>query len=163
MHWVKINRRRQIQRESRIYGFAFLLLLLSVSVGTAQAEQEEEETRRPLADLTKREEIIARGQQSFTRNCASCHGSEATGDGPVAATLTVEPANLTQLSQKEGGEFPFWRVYRSVDGRLELPGHGTREMPIWGFVFRKSQWDTETQIRDRILQLVYYIESIQEE
>lgn len=155
-HWWQ-----RTQSNSLVYGLVFLLL--TVSGGSGQAEQEEEGERQPLSTLSKREEIVARGQRSFIRNCASCHGTGAQGDGPVAATLKVEPANLTQLSQKEGGEFPFWRVYRSVDGRLELPGHGTREMPIWGFVFRKSQWDTETQVRDRILDLVYYIESIQAE
>ena len=163
MHRVRTNWERQTRSNGLVCGLVLLLFLLAVSVGTGQAEQEEEGTRKPLVDLAKREEIVARGQESFARNCASCHGTDATGDGPVAATLKVEPANLTQLSQKEGGEFPFWRVHRSVDGRLELPGHGTREMPIWGFVFRKSQLDTETQIRDRILELVYYIESIQEE
>lgn len=163
MHRMRKNWWQRTQSNSFVCGLVFLLFLLTVSVGIGQAEQEEEGMRESLSGLAKREEIIARGQQSFTRNCASCHGTKATGDGPVAATLKVEPANLTQLSQKEGGKFPFWRVHRSVDGRLELPGHGTREMPIWGFVFRKSQLDTETQIRDRILELVYYIESIQEE
>jgi hypothetical protein len=118
--------------------------------------QEEDPARKLLSEIIERDAVVARGKESFRRNCASCHGTQAIGDGPVAGTLKVEPANLTQLSQKEGGEFPFWRVYRSVDGRLEFLGHGTREMPIWGFVFRKSHFDTETQVRDRILDLVYY-------
>lgn len=163
MHWVRSDTWQLIQTNGLRCSMVLLLWLLAVSVTPGQTEAEEEGARKPLAGLAKREETIARGQQSFARNCASCHGTSATGDGPVAATLNVEPANLTQLSRKEGGEFPFWRVHRSVDGRLELPGHGTREMPIWGFVFRKSHLDTETQVRDRILELVYYIESIQEE
>jgi hypothetical protein len=25
----------------------------------------------------------------------------------------------------------FWQVYRVIDGRAEVEGHGTREIPIW--------------------------------
>lgn len=111
----------------------------------------------------QQEDVVKRGHLLFSWYCATCHGDTAKGNGIMTKVMKIVPADLTQLSSKAGGEFPFWRVYRSVDGRLELPGHETREMPIWGFVFRKSRWDTETQIRDRILDLVYYIESIQAE
>ena len=141
---------------------AWLLLFLCTDIQQSLA-QEDTQARKALSEIIARDAVVARGEESFMRNCASCHGTQAIGDGPVAATLKVEPANLTQLSKKEGGEFPFWRVHRSVDGRLELPSHGTREMPIWGFVFRQSYLDTEAQVRDRILDLVYYIESVQEE
>ena len=154
----------QLSRSSRVRLFfvVWFILLFCSDVGRSLA-QEEAPARKLLSEIIERDAVVARGKESFMRNCASCHGTQAIGDGPVAETLKVEPANLTQLSQKEGGEFPFWRVHRSVDGRLELPGHGTREMPIWGFVFRKSHFDTETQVRDRILDLVYYIESVQAE
>jgi mono/diheme cytochrome c family protein len=145
-----------------LFSAVCFILLLCTDVGHSLA-QEEAQARKALTKIIARDAVVARGEESFMRNCASCHGTQAIGDGPVAATLKVEPANLTQLSKKEGGEFPFWGVHRSVDGRLELPGHGTREMPIWGFVFRKSHLDTEAQVRDRILDLVYYIESVQEE
>ncbi len=154
----------QLSRSSWVGLFfaVWFSLLFCTDVGHGLA-QEEAAARKSLSEIIARDVVVARGKESFIRNCASCHGTQAIGDGPVADTLKVEPANLTQLSQKEGGEFPFWQVYRSVDGRLELPGHGTREMPIWGFVFRKSHFDTETQVRDRILDLVYYIESVQAE
>ena len=155
---------QQLSRRSRVGLLlsTWFILLLCAEAGHSLA-QEDTQARKALAEIIARDAVVARGEESFMRNCASCHGTQAIGDGPVAATLKVEPANLTQLSKKEGGEFPFWRVHRSVDGRLELPGHGTREMPIWGFVFRQSYLDTEAQVRDRILDLVYYIESVQED
>jgi mono/diheme cytochrome c family protein len=36
-----------------------------------------------------------RGQAIFEKNCVACHGSDAKGTGPAAATLPVKPANLT--------------------------------------------------------------------
>jgi len=36
-----------------------------------------------------------RGRAIFEKNCVACHGSDAKGTGPAAATLPVKPANLT--------------------------------------------------------------------
>ena len=79
--------------------------------------------------------------------------------------LTVRPTDLTQLSRKYQGGFPFWQVYRVIDGREEVKGHGTRDMPIWGEVFRQPEGSKpvdETHVIGRILALVYYLQSIQE-
>jgi hypothetical protein len=78
-----------------------------------------------------------------------------------------KPADLTQLRTKNQGEFPFWRVYRAIDGRETIRGHGSREMPLWGLVFQAEEGsDIFTSqvdaVRGRIWQLVYYLESIQE-
>jgi hypothetical protein len=37
---------------------------------------------------------VADGHKYFVRYCASCHGTDGTGDGPVAKTLVTPPANL---------------------------------------------------------------------
>ncbi len=54
----------------------------------------------------------------------------------------------------------FWQVYGVIDGRAEVEGHGTREMPIWGAEFRLQAGSgsamTESHVRERILELVYY-------
>jgi hypothetical protein len=78
----------------------------------------------------------------------------------------VRPPDLTQLSKKHQGQFPFWQVYRIIDGREEVKGHGTRDMPIWGEVFRPPEGGKradETGAIGRILVLVYYLQSIQEQ
>lgn len=113
------------------------------------------------------DEIIAGGKGKYTKYCASCHGNAAKGDGPLAQMLIVKPADLTQLSQRNGGQFPFWRVYRMIDGREAVRGHGSREMPMWGFIFQIEEGATqapyqEDLVRGRIWQLVYFLESIQE-
>jgi len=37
----------------------------------------------------------ARGQAVFSNACAFCHGADGKGNGPIAATLAVKPANFT--------------------------------------------------------------------
>jgi len=91
---------------------------------------------------------------------------DATGNGPAAAALNVKPADLTQLAKHHGGVFLFWRTYEKISGQDEqlIPGHGTREMPIWGERFRfapKDSEDQKTSVRGRILSLVHYLQSIQ--
>jgi hypothetical protein len=44
----------------------------------------------------------------------------------MAKVLKVKPADLMQLSAKTGGIFLFWDVYRTIDGRKEIWGHGPR-------------------------------------
>ena len=46
--------------------------------------------------------------------------------------LTVKPANLTQINKRNNGTFPFWTVYRVIDGREDMKGHGDRDMPFGG-------------------------------
>jgi hypothetical protein len=78
--------------------------------------------------------------------------------------LTIAPADLTRLSKNNKNEFPFWRVYDVVDGRVEVRGHGTREMPIWGYAFQQEEpknLAAETKAVGRILSLVFYLQSIQ--
>lgn len=36
-------------------------------------------------------EMLARGQQVYTINCAPCHGADGKGDGPGAAALNPKP------------------------------------------------------------------------
>lgn len=40
-------------------------------------------------------EMLARGQQAYTLNCAPCHGASGRGDGPGAATLNPKPRDHT--------------------------------------------------------------------
>jgi hypothetical protein len=82
----------------------------------------------------------------------------------MAKLLKVKPANLTTLSAKHHGIFPFWDVYLVIDGRQEVEGHGTREMPLWGRAFKQEaspDVGAELQAYARILEIVYFIESLQ--
>jgi mono/diheme cytochrome c family protein len=75
------------------------------------------------------------GRTLYVRYCASCHGREGRGDGPVAPALGQKPTDLTQIAVSHGGEFPFVAVCEAIDGTRTVRAHGVSEMPIWGEVF----------------------------
>jgi hypothetical protein len=86
------------------------------------------------------------------------------GDGPVASSLRVKPADLTRIADRRGDQFPDNDIARFIDGRFELPAHGPREMPVWGQ--RLAERLPETQVSDEIVRgeihiLVEYLKSIQ--
>jgi hypothetical protein len=56
--------------------------------------------------------------------------------------LTVEPTDLTQLRKRDKGQFPFWRVYRIIDGGEDVQGHGTRDMSICSEAFTAQEGGT---------------------
>ncbi len=56
------------------------------------------------------------GRALYDDNCAACHGPSGKGDGPAAATLKTQPADLTRLSARNGGEFPLVSVMAVIDG-----------------------------------------------
>jgi mono/diheme cytochrome c family protein len=86
-----------------------------------------------LPALAVAQEPVARsGPVLFKQYCASCHGSEGRGDGPVAKSLRVEVPDLTRLALRQGGFFDRERVERIIDGRFVIGAHGNRSMPIWG-------------------------------
>jgi len=114
-------------------------------------------------------EIIS-GPLQFREYCASCHGMDAKGDGPVAASLKKKPADLTMLSKNNGGVFPTDKVRDFINGSKTAAGHGTREMPLWGNAFMTRTGKeaamgggplTQEQVDAKINRLVRYIKTLQ--
>jgi mono/diheme cytochrome c family protein len=107
------------------------------------------------------------GALEYATSCAACHGPAGRGDGPFASELKTPPADLTLLAERNGGEFPYWKVYASIDGRYVVPGHGTRDMPVWGDEFLAIDVPEfgakggEIVTRERILALAAYLAALQ--
>ncbi len=101
------------------------------------------------------------GAALYKTYCAACHGTEARGNGPVAAAMRSRPPDLTQLARGNNGLFPADRVRRIVDGR-EVESHGTRDMPVWGDVFRRLGSEAAGDASTRIAAIVGFLESIQQ-
>jgi hypothetical protein len=120
----------------------------------------------PTILFAQETEVVAAGEIEFQRHCATCHGIDAKGKGSMARFLTIQPSDLTQLAKKNAGQFPFWQVYRTIDGRENIPGHGTRDMPIWGDRFlaeaRGKDKFAHTEVAGRILGLVFYLRHLQD-
>jgi mono/diheme cytochrome c family protein len=104
------------------------------------------------------------GPELFDRFCASCHGSGARGDGPVAASLNVAVPDLTTITVRHG-EFPAMLIRDIIDGRgIDKRAHGTRTMPVWGYEFWvEDGGDVNAQraVRDAINKLVEHLRSVQ--
>ncbi|MDO8678209.1 MAG: universal stress protein [Acidobacteriota bacterium] len=102
------------------------------------------------------------GGATFRTYCASCHGTAARGDGPLAENMRRKPADLTEIAKRNGGLFPTDMVFRTIDGRQPVRGHGGADMPVWGDTFMKSRegGDADT-VRETIESLVRFLESLQ--
>ncbi len=117
-----------------------------------------------FAPLTQAQPATASGEQLFQDRCASCHGADATGNGPAAAGVTPPPADLTRISERAGGTFPAARVVEVITYGGKVAAHGTGPMPIWGKVFSveggRGKIGAATSRRN-VIALKRYLETIQ--
>jgi mono/diheme cytochrome c family protein len=105
------------------------------------------------------------GAELFERFCASCHGTGARGNGPVATSLNTAVPDLTVIASRNGGEFPVALVRDVIDGRgIDMRAHGTRTMPVWGYEFWVEEGGdvvAQTTVRDAINKIVDFLRSVQ--
>ena len=126
-----------------------LVALAVIAVAASETPQVGETRKGPAAW----------GEELFVTYCASCHGSDAKGLGPAAAALKTPPADLTLIGVKHGGEFPTAWVIEFIDGERMVASHGSREMPVWGRLFRAK--DGSGKAYAEISALAAYLETIQ--
>ena len=128
--------------------------LLAVSAGVAQKQSSPAPQDKNLMNSLK-------GPELFGAYCATCHGKDAKGKGPMASSLKVPPADLTGIAKRNGGTFPFLKVQKIISGEEAAPGaHGTREMPVWGPIMSEVTWDQDLG-RVRTYVLAKYLEEVQ--
>jgi hypothetical protein len=112
---------------------------------------------RPIAQLSSVE--------LYEQLCASCHGAQAKGDGPVAPLIKIKVPDLTRIALRAGGEFPARDVLLTIDGRFERKAHGARDMPVWGWRLYDSTESNDEAARGQVDatlgRLVEYLGSIQ--
>lgn len=104
------------------------------------------------------------GADLFRVFCASCHGPQARGNGPVAKSLKVKVPDLTRIARRRSGEFPAESIRRIIDGRELRPTHGSGDMPVWGQEFYGVSSDDavrRARSNELIDRLVDYLRSIQ--
>lgn len=115
---------------------------------------------------------IAAGETEYLSACAGCHGRDATGNGPLAELMHIETPDLTAMSARNDGVFPFAETLRIIDGRETVRAHGG-DMPLWGARYMISAIGPDpedmeraktaaTVAQGRIISLAYYLESLQQ-
>jgi mono/diheme cytochrome c family protein len=130
-----------------------IVAALLISVAGIHAQTQPKIEKVPIKPTTASD-----GAQMFNSYCAVCHGKDGKGTGPAAAALTKKPADLTQISARNGGKFPEVKVSRYIEGVDEITAHGTRDMPMWGDLFRSLDRDTAAL---RVNALAEYLKTIQ--
>jgi mono/diheme cytochrome c family protein len=138
------------------FAWVSLIVLLGCSTPTTSSPPPAPGEPNPM--------LVEVGGRAFATHCASCHGADGKGAGPVAAALRTPPADLTRIAARRGGDFPADDIAEWIDGRMASPAHGTREMPVWGYRFAEGLPPGELSqelVRGRILTVVEYLRSIQ--
>ena len=109
------------------------------------------------------------GQSMYMQYCATCHGEDGAGAGPLTELMIEKPADLRLLAENNvqaPGEFPMLHVLHVIDGRTGLRAHGG-SMPTYGDVFdagaepNRLEYGALLETRGRILSLALYLESMQ--
>ena len=116
--------------------------------------------------LTWKQARINDGGELYVVLCSACHGKSGKGDGPASTALKEKVPDLTLLSEKNDGEFPFNDVEGSITGKSKILSHGTVDMPIWGYAFEgvRPQWKMfrrKAMAKQRIHNLTEYLSTIQ--
>ena len=136
------------------------VMLLGALLLPSVAARADAQTPQPQTNVEPRQSIA--GRDVFRTYCATCHGPTGRGDGPLADSMRRKPTNLTEIAKRNGGTYPSDLVFRTVDGREPVRGHGGPDMPVWGDAFARSAGGGDAEaVRAKIESLVKFIETIQ--
>ncbi|MEM6589614.1 MAG: c-type cytochrome [Pseudomonadota bacterium] len=114
-----------------------------------------------LEDMPTRDD----GAQFYAQNCVACHGVTGKGDGPEAERQVLRLPDLTNISGRNGGEFPQARVMSYIWGDPDND-HLERVMPSFGGRMADDLVPVEidgilTPTPRQLAGLYFYMESIQ--
>jgi mono/diheme cytochrome c family protein len=137
--------------------FAALALALLAGIGHANQST----STRVVIPVSKTS--ASNGKQMFVNYCAPCHGVDGRGQGPVAAALKKQPANLALLAKNNGGKFPSTHIVSVLQFGAANPSHGSAEMPVWGpMLGNMDTTSAEPNVRVlRISNLSAYLQTLQ--
>ena len=137
--------------------FAALAVALLAGIGYANQSA----STRVVIPVSKTS--ASNGKQMYVNYCAPCHGVDGRGQGPVAAALKKQPANLALLAKNNGGKFPSTHIMSVLQFGAANPSHGSAEMPVWGPMLGKMDTTSaEPNVRVlRISNLSGYLQTLQ--
>jgi len=146
------------QNSARTFLLPFMIMGVAV-ISCLPLESQEQEPTVKIAKGPAEQNSEVGGAKLFQNYCAVCHGKDAKGNGPAAPALKTTPTDLTLLSKNNDGKFPDSRIINILSNPEEL-AHGSKDMPIWGPIFRSMGPNADvghlraTNVRD-------YLKSIQ--
>jgi mono/diheme cytochrome c family protein len=152
-----------VQRGKVCLVLLLVLCLAAVFAGTSRSQDQ----ARPNVEIKKvpvRPTTMVQGEQLYRSHCATCHGTSGKGNGPAASALKTPPPDLTLLAKNNDGKFPDLKVVHVLESGTDLTAHGSKDMPIWGPIFRSmgpaAAGGQVGHLRE--VNLTEYLKSIQE-
>ena len=148
-----------------IQGARWCLLLLAsagVAAGIGAKTQTSLRGAQEAPGSKKQQALIpsVEGVDLYRAYCATCHGTNGKGNGPMAPALKAAVPDLTLIAKNNRGQFPETRIRRILTGEDAILSHGSREMPVWGPIFHETGTPVDRG-PVRLNNLVKYLESIQ--
>jgi mono/diheme cytochrome c family protein len=146
----------------RVMKFISLAVALAISITIAIAQQATPTQSAPTVKhvpITNSSPIS--GKEMFNNYCAVCHGKDGKGAGPAAPAMKTPPTDLTALAKNSGGKYPASHVAAVIRGQASTPSHGSQDMPVWGPLFSSISQGHESQVQQRITNLVDYVDTLQ--
>ena len=99
----------------------------------------------PYAGITNpvpaEDESLARGEEIYTTNCATCHGDGGMGDGPGGKNFDPLPAPIAHTSQMMADDYLFWRI---SEGGVAFD---TSMIPYGDILDEQARWDVINYVR----------------
>jgi mono/diheme cytochrome c family protein len=138
-----------------------IIQVLMVVAAFALTSGAQEQPQKSIQHVPVKPTSPASGKEMYTNYCAVCHGAEGKGNGPAADALKTPPSDLTLLSKNNGGVYPALKVASAIRGDSTVTAHGTKEMPVWGKLFRTISGGHQSEVDQRVANLVTYIKSLQ--
>ncbi|HSM86870.1 MAG TPA: cytochrome c [Candidatus Limnocylindrales bacterium] len=138
-------------------GALTFVAILLLGAGSAHDYQKAKSDQQQFGQLIH----SLQGPDLYRAYCASCHGTEAKGDGPVAPALNSKVPDLTMIAKNLGGVFPEEHILNLISGDEVVLAHGSREMPVWGPIFHQVENDRDYG-NVRLHNLTEYLRSIQQ-
>ena len=127
----------------------------SAAAAAAPAGQSVDHDRFPQS-------FVPAGKDTFKQYCAACHGLDAKGHGPAREALKIPAPDLTTLSKRHGGEFPYDYVTGVLTFGPGFTAHGSSDMPTWGPIFQYLDNYNQAAVQKRIHNLCDYLATLQE-
>ena len=105
-------------------------LLLGSHVDSPVSEEEARRNNPVPATAASIEE----GRLLFARNCTVCHGETGRGDGPLASTLPIPPANLYDHIPYHPDQFFFGVITKGLSGIMPAFENTLSEEERWNIL-----------------------------
>ena len=130
--------------------------IATLAVGTSYAEQSTSKVTIPVSRTTP-----TSGKQMYVSYCSPCHAVDGRGQGPVASALRTPPTDLTVISPNNHGKYPDSHIAAVLQNGVQIPSHGSAEMPVWGPILAKMDQGNAQGRMLRISNLSRYLETMQ--